>query len=398
MRKCSAFSIVFCFFIFNLCQSPAKSLPEIFTEEEEVLLKEYLRDISDWIMSLDLGSGKLKNTEDTDQSIFINGNFARVLVSAYRHTGEEKYKNEALRWADGFCNQQQLTITSQINQGGFWADFPRRDIVLYSNIYFGDMGTAATALSVISQHADSKRQSLYLDCLKRMALFVTEGSIRDPQFLGRDTTESFIIKTGEHRGALGCGYYRGHLSMEPYTISTATTAGAFMSQMYKLTNEPEYRNISKDAVNWLLKVREADGEIPYMLDGKELDTWPLDTLTYCSESFLGVYRFMNDSEKAEFAEDIRPTIDWILTNQNDDGTWGQLRSPDQQRSPGVVSLLNWYYVNIEQDQAVKKAVKKYFAYMLVPENSKSYGIKELVRTTGFLGLAVSEILEPDSTF
>ncbi|AQQ70545.1 hypothetical protein SMSP2_00897 [Limihaloglobus sulfuriphilus] len=398
MKNHLCISVIVCICLFGSFQTQAKLPPEIFTAEEEVLLTDYLRDIADWIMSLDLGSGQLKNTEDTDQSIFINGNFARVLVSAYRLTGEEKYKNEAVKWADGFCNQQQLTITSQINQGGFWADFPRREIVLYSNIYFGDMGTAATALSVIYKHADSKRQPIYLDCLKRMALFVTEGSIRDPQFLGRDTTGSFIIKSGEHKGALGCGYYRGHLSMEPYTISTATTAGAFMSQMYELTNEPKYRNISTDAVNWLLKVREADGEIPYMLDGKELDTWPLDTLTYCSEAFLGVYRFMNDIERAEFAKDIRPTIDWILRNQNDDGTWGQLRSPDQQRSPGVVSLLNWYYVHIQQDADVKEAVKRFFAYMLVPENSEAYGIKELVRTTGFLGLTVSEILKPDSTF
>jgi hypothetical protein len=168
--------------------------------------------------------------------------------------------------------------------------------------------------------------------------------------------------------------------------------------MYKLTKDKQYNDISKGAVAWLLKIRKPHGEIPYTLDGKEYETWPLDTVTYCTEGFVSTYRFMNAREKKQFAKDIRLTIDWLLEIQNADGSWGELRSGDQQRSPGVVTLLNWYYHNVQQDEKVKKAIRSYCLYLLEPENSTAYGVKELVRTTGFVGITISEVLEPNSTF
>jgi hypothetical protein len=270
--------------------------------------------------------------------------------------------------------------------------------VLYANIYFGDMGTAATSLSLIYEHCDNNRKEIYLNALERMALFVTEGCVIDPQRMGREAVDSFIIKEGEHKGALGCGYYRGHLSMEPYTIATATTGGAFMSRMYKLTGNDEYREIAAQACGWLIRIAKPDGEIPYMLDGKLFDQWPLDTLTYCTEAFIGSYRYFSDEQKEKLGRDIEPTIQWLLNKQNADGTWGQLRSPDQQRSPGAVTLLNWYYHNVKNSAEVEAAVRKYAAYLLNKENSAAYGVKELVRTTGFVGLAVSDMLVPGVTF
>ena len=45
-----------------------------------------------------------------------------------------------------------------------------------------------------------------------------------------------------------------------------------------------------------------------------------------------------------------------------------------------------------------EAVRKYFRYLLVPENAKAYGIKDLVRTSGFAGLAAAEVIRPGVTF
>jgi hypothetical protein len=43
-------------------------------------------------------------------------------------------------------------------------------------------------------------------------------------------------------------------------------------------------------------------------------------------------------------------------------------------------------------------VGRYCGFLLDPEKSRTYGIKKLVRTTGFAGLAVAEVLLPGSTY
>jgi hypothetical protein len=357
-------------------------------------LSAYLEDINEWIMSLDVGSGTLKNTKDTATSVFINGNFARVLTASYAITGRKDRLNEALRWCDGFCVQQEKTTTSKGEPAGFWSDLgPGR------NIYFGDMGTAATALAVGYRFADDNRKRTYVEAMERMARFVLHGSTGDPQGKGREATASFVISTGPDHGALGCGYYGGHLSMKPYTISTSTTGVAFLSTLHSISPKPEYREVAIGATRWLLKLRKPDGEIPYTLDGKIETVWPLDTLSYCTEGFFAVDMHLKDKDLRELLrKELRPTIQWLLTRQNTDGSWGELRSQDQQRSPRAVSLLTWYYRSIERDPKIAEAVRRYCRFILNPANSRAYGVKELVRTTGFVGLTVADILSPGSTF
>jgi hypothetical protein len=43
-------------------------------------------------------------------------------------------------------------------------------------------------------------------------------------------------------------------------------------------------------------------------------------------------------------------------------------------------------------------VRKYCRFLLNPENSKKYGVKELIRTTGFVGLAVADVIQAGSIF
>ena len=124
-----------------------------------------------------------------------------------------------------------------------------------------------SALAVILNYAEPNKKSLYLKALERYARFVIDGCHIDPQGLGREGAAGWVIRQGEDRGALGCGYYEGHLSLKPYTTSTATTGGGFFSALYALTGKAEYKNIAAGAVAWLLKIRRPDGEIPYILDG-----------------------------------------------------------------------------------------------------------------------------------
>lgn len=356
----------------------------------------WLTDIEAWVLSLDVGTQVLKNTDDTADSIFINGNFARLLAAVYRITGKEIDLNEALKWCDAFFINQRLAITSEINEAGYWVDLSRN---AKGNIYFGDAGTAASALASIVDYADPKKRWLYLKALERYARFVTDGILLDPQGLGRETTASWVISEGEDKGALGCGFYEGHLSVKPYTVATATTGGGFFAALYRLTEKPEYKEIAAGAVSWLLRIRKPDGEIPYILDGQASPDWPLDTLSYCAEAFIAADVYLRDeSFRLTLGTELKPTIDWFLARQNDDGSWGEMQSADQQRSPRAVSLLAWYYRNVEPDPRIKDAILNYCLFLLDPAKSSAYGIKKLVRTTGFAGLTVAEILKPGSTY
>lgn len=359
-------------------------------------LSPYLKNICDWVMTLDVGSGMLKNTKDTEWSVFINGNFARLLAAGYRISGEKSYLDEALRWADTFYQQQQLVITPVLTESGFWGDRGQT-----GNPYLADAGTASTTLAVCYRLADPGRQALYLNAMNRYARYIRDGCLHDPQGKGRQPSPGWVIASGDHRGALGCGYYEGHLSMAPYTIATAITGGAFFSELYALTGRAELKETAVQAVQWLFKVRKPSGEIPYVLDGKfpYTEDYPLDTMTYSMEAFVAGYTLITDEAfRAALLRDIAPSIEWLLRTQNRDGSWGELRSQDQQRSPGVVTLLAWYYRSGNPDPRIVKAVRQYCRFLLNPENSKAYGVKELVRTTGFVGLVVADLLKPGVTF
>lgn len=357
-------------------------------------LAAYLEDIDQWILTLDVGSGTLKGTKELSTSIFINGNFARVLMASYTLTRHRPYLDEALRWCDGFCRQQEAATTSTGEPAGFWSDLgPGR------NIYFGDGGTAATALAIGWRFADDTRRATYLDAMEKYARFVLYGCDTAPPGRGRDATPTWVIAAGPSKGALGCGYYAGHLSVEPYTISTATTGASFFATLYSITNRETHRDVARGAAAWLLTMQDPDGEMIYTLDGKVEKQWPLDTLAYCTEGFVAAdFHLRDPALQAKIRREIRPILEWYLRGQNADGSWGALRSPDQQRSPRAVTLLTWYYRNVERDPRVAEAVRRYVRFLLDPANSRAYGVKELVRTTGFVGLTVAEILKDGCTF
>ncbi|NLE60934.1 MAG: hypothetical protein GX616_21525, partial [Planctomycetes bacterium] len=78
---------------------PARSIhDDLVDPQTRQRLIAYLDDINGWIMTLDVGSGVLKNTNDTPTSIFINGNFARVLMASHAIRPNKARLDEALRW------------------------------------------------------------------------------------------------------------------------------------------------------------------------------------------------------------------------------------------------------------------------------------------------------------
>jgi len=369
-------------------------MPPLFDEKFTQKLHDYLDDLCQWIMTLDLGSNSLKNTKDERTSIFVNGNLARVLMAMHRIKPNPAYRDEALRWCDTFCKIQEPATTPSGHEAGFWPDVGPR-----GNIYFGDAGTAATALAVGYRLADEPRRQVYLKAMERKARFVIEGCGKDPQGLGREASKGWVIAEGPDKGALGCGYYRGHLSLKPYTIATATTGGAFFSELFAITRNARYRQVAADATRWLIKIRQDNGELPYLLDGGQLKDWPLDTLSYCVEAFVAADMHLGDADlHKHLGKELQHTVRWFLGRQKPDGSWGGLRSGDQRRSPRAVTLLTWYYRQVQADPKVADSVRRYCQYLLDPKNSTAYGVKELVITSGFVGLTVADILSPGCSF
>lgn len=370
------------------------SSPVIADQKITDSLLEYFDGICQWIVDIDVGSGELKIEAKRKTSIFINSNLARILVAGYELTGRQEYLNEAMDWFDRLVALQQTIETSNGIVGGWWGDFRPED-----NIYLGDAGTSATALCGIVRFVDEERKQKYTQALQQYANFVIYGSKTDPQGKNRQATDSFIIQSGEHKGAIGCGYFRNELSTAPYIISTAVTGAGFFSAFAELTGNGQYLNIAESATRWLLKQRDPYGEMPYMLHSFTLDEWPFDTMSYVADGIVGFYRRTSDEAvRKEIIQSMNRSIQWLLNQQNRQGTWGKLRSEDQQRSQGVLALLVWYYDQVSPHSMVYSAIEKNCNYFLDEKNSKKFGVKELPIPTGFVGLGIAEVLEPGITF
>ena len=187
--------------------------------------------------------------------------------------------DQGLQWCDTFCDLQESIDSSVGNPAGYWgAGYGgppgctpplRGDCAHGGNIYFGDTGTAVTALALCHRLADATRQARYRSVLERFATFVLEGS-STPPFYKKGTAKSFL---DSKTGAIGCGYYRcssrtsddcskvagpDHLncpSRSPYTIATGTTGAAFFAQMFGLTGNETYHSVGRNSINYLLSVR-----------------------------------------------------------------------------------------------------------------------------------------------
>ncbi len=368
----------------NLIPSP--------TVEKEI--HSFLQDICDWAIEKGMGSGELDINGRRTRSIFINSNLARVLLAAYELGGNRAYLEKALQWFDVLVLRQQLTIAQNGKQTGFWQDGTKN-----SNIYLGDAGTAASALAGAVRYADKNRQTKYLAALERYADFIRYGSHKDPQGKNRGGSNGWIIEQGADKGALGCGYYRNELSTAPYTIATSNSGAAFFAAMYTLTGNPDYKDISTDAVRWLMKKRKPSGEFPYILHHKINKNWPLDTMSYVTDGILFAYYHNGDQHLNEYLEkNLNKSVQWLIIEQNKSGTWGKLRSEDQQRSPGVLNLLVWYYNHLYKNQYVLKSIQRNYNYYLNAKNAKQFGVFDLPVAAGFVGISMAEILETGITY
>ena len=182
-------------------------------------------------------------------------------------------------------------------------------------------------------------------------------------------------KTAAHSG---CAYYRGHISTPAYVISTATNGAEFHSILHSIDKDPELPPIVAGAVRWILAHRDPDGSIPYTIDNEKPNTgFLMQAMTYCSEGLMAAYLYCDDAElRRQIAADVKSCIEWLIKTQNPDGTWGKMRSYDQNRSPGVLSFLAWYYRTVSPDPRIAQAVGKSCNFLLDPANQKAFELEK----------------------
>ena len=149
-------------------------------------------------------------------------------MGSYRLTGNASHLAEALRWCDTFTAHQVPVTTSTGEAGGFWgAGYPTSVPLNDGEIYLGDTGTAATALAICHElTTDERQRGRFLGAMEAYFRFVQGGCTKPGCGAARRgalpaPASGFV--NASVGGALGCGFYKGHLSSCPYVIATATT-------------------------------------------------------------------------------------------------------------------------------------------------------------------------------
>ena len=375
-------------------KSTAQSRPIVTDLNSRQELTGLLGKICDWTLGVELRSGELKIREQRRTSIFINSNLARVLMAGYQLCGDDRYLQEALAWFDQLVKLQQVTVSAQGDTVGWWGDFSPT-----TNIYLGDAGTSATAMAGAVRFTSGDRRQAYMKALVRYANFVRFGCADDPQGQGRGGSPGWVITTGADRGALGTGYYKGRLAVAPYTISTAVTGCGFFSALYGLTHDQVYLAIAEEAGQWLLSQRATDGHVPYTIENRIHEDWPINTLSYVSDGLIGLYRRTpNTAMQKAIASSINRNVNWLILKQNNQGLWGKMRSEDQQRSQGAINLMVLYYSEISAEKIVLDSIERNYQFFIKDGNPQKYGVMDLSISTGFAGLSIAEVLEPGISY
>lgn len=376
----------------------------IFDNDEIEDMRGTLRNISDWIVhETDLPSNNITNVRDTlKTSIFINGNLARTLLSAGQIFNNTLYLETGMKWCDTFVSLQHDQITNDGKHlGGFWDTG-------YATLYIADTGTAVTALALCYDLSkDASRRYEYMRAMLKFSDFVVNGTLSTPVCTFRknctydadgnntEVTSSWVRSDG----SLGDGYYMQRINKEPYTIATATTGGAFFAEMFALTRRHDFEEAARKATAWLIDHVQANGTIPYYIYPPTTVSHEYQCISYSAEAIIdSTLRGIHDPS----VDVMKRMVQYLLDHQQPNG---ELIDPtvatvgEQQRSPRAVSLLQWYH-QVTSDDRAADAVKKYWQFLQSPGafDPEKYGVNSYALVTGFVGLALADLIEPWCTF
>ena len=390
--------------------APTPSAPAALTSSAKSILK----NISDWIITeTSLPTNNLTNTADhLKTSIFINANLARTLLASSQIFQNDHYLEVGLQWCDELVRLQHNQPTHDGRPVGGWWDTG------YSDLFIADTGTAVTCLALCYDLAPpstkddiSNRRDKYMSAMLKFAEFVVNGTDTTPRCdfspgcdydgggNNTETTATWLVGDG----SLGDGYYMKKLNLPSYTIATATTGGAFFAEMFALTGRKDFQEMSSGAVTWLLDKVQQNGTIPYYIYPPTTVPHEYQCTSYSAEAIIDVdLRHLLPSISPINMTSSKAMIEYLLKNQQDSG---ELVDPskasigEQQRSPRAVSLLQWWHEKTGDPKALE-GIEKYVHFLTTKTafDPSKYGINSYALVTGFVGLAMADIVLPWSTF
>lgn len=371
-------------------------------------LNNYLTSVADWVMTTNVGSNNLTCAPGCGPKshIFENANLARILLATHKIAANDAYLAEGLRWCDSFIELKKTVITSTGKHAVLWDTG-------YNETFIADTGTAIVALALCHElQPIQSKANAYLQAMQQYVLFVRYGCKKPPP-IGSGAISGRCPPTGKGwiapNGGLGDGWYRGMLNLAPYTISTATMGSCGLVEFDDASKnaDPELAQIAIAAACWIVNSRTADGRIPYIISPADASATTYQPISYSTESFIDVdMRYA--SARAKLIP-LRATCDWLVSNQSADGSWGKFgpsnhllqftASGDTQRSPRVLSLLQWCVQRLSPpDHAHARAAARFVDFLLQPKNSAAFGVNNQSLPTGFVGLAIADYIRPWSTF
>ncbi len=344
-------------------------------------LRSKLAEIGDWML------------HHRHEVIFVEGYDYRTFLALYEITGKQDYLDAARKGAEHLLEKQ--------HPYGHWSTG-------YGSTYLADAGSALGAFINFYKYATPEEEKKIDNALQRyydMMLVKGDG-----------TGNPFVHKAGY----LGVGFkdFKAGKVVEPmnnpYTISTSLSGAALFAASFYLYGEKRYKEISVHAVNWLLATQNEAGVYPYIIDDwdpKREHIWEnylYAASTYVGEGLIAACTYLNDpamNKKIEKAQELH--VGWLLSTQNEDGSWGEDKSFNSTRGHGVVNVLSWYYNHVKQDRRVAAAIRRYYL-LLLDDNRRSY--QEVARhpigkwewkvageyvSTALAGRALAEIIKPD---
>jgi hypothetical protein len=336
----------------RLSGAPAPASASVFVEDE-VASKQALRQVCDYIVA----------EKKKFPVIFIGGYYMRTLVAASRILKEPSYLETAVDYADQLLEKQ--------SPRGYWGTG-------YGDIFLADTGSALGLFIVLDKHVSTERRQKYRSAVARFVQAIEKDGLINAS------------------GAFGVGYHatpQGEVTgimAEEYTISSALSGGEVFTWYGKQTVNPHHQEVAYRALRWVIATMRDDGVIPYVLpaigaDRDKMGTPKADAklwqdMTYQVAAYLGegVISFDRHSTwpawKQEIRVAIRPHIEFLLRSQNADGTWAKLDSYDQKRSPGVANFLIWYHQNVDADERILRAVRKFNHVLVDPAAGKEFGL------------------------
>lgn len=353
----------------------------------ERALKEYLRYICDWYMSLELPSGYPK-TGTGSPELFIASYCIRTLVAGAQILNEPAYLDEALRWADFVTTSNDVlvpVITGTGREAIALRTYPRWSTC----VNLPDIGSVLGAVSLLYPWGNSKQQARYREVLEKYSLFVLEGTLEDPLILGRgNQPNGWRITKGPDKGAFSIGYWWMERRNKPWAVATTNIGMDFYSLLYRITGNEQYRTIAIEATDCFLRRNVSNNEV----------FESFHNVIYGGEALIIAYENSADNQLKKRIEKAMGRIcEWIVENQNADGTWNQKETPKNNRTNLVWQILNWYGNKHPEDKAVQRALDRTLAFHLNRENSRKTGVCEILRKTAFTGCAVADLLKPGIT-